>query len=68
MTPAELRAEVRRRLGACQACGRGIKQADADAIGLPYHTVQRFIRGQDVAPESLAAIATWLEGQLRLER
>lgn len=68
MTTDELRRETRRRLGACSSCGRGIKAERADEVGLPYHTLQRFLRGQDVAPEAVGKIATWLEAQLRLDR
>ena len=68
MTTDQLRRETRRRLGACPHCGRGIKAERADEVGLPYHTLQRFLRGQDVAADALGTIASWLEGQLRLER
>ena len=68
MTTDELRRETRRRLGACASCGRGIKAEGADEVGLPYHTLQRFLRGQDVAPDATATIANWLEAELRTER
>lgn len=68
MTTDELRQETRRRLRACPTCGRGIRTEDADRVGLPYHTLQRFLRGENVASEALGAIASWLEGELRAER
>lgn len=63
MTPDpddELRRAVRRRLGACEHCGRGIDRSRAPAA-VPYHTLQRFARGEAVAPPARAAIAAWVE-------
>jgi hypothetical protein len=53
-----IRQELRRRLGACEHCGRGLDRAAAPPI--PYHTLQRFARGAAIAPPALDAIAAWL--------
>ena len=55
-----IRRALRRRLGACEHCGRGLDRDAGQAIGIPYHTLQRFARGQAIAPPALAAIADWL--------
>lgn len=68
MTHDELRAELRRRLGACRTCGRGIRTADAERVGVLYPTLQRFLRGENVSPGALEQIAAFLEAELRAER
>lgn len=68
MTTDELRQEARRRLGACASCGRGIRTADAERVGVLYPTLQRFLRGDNVSPGALEQIASWLNDQHRLER
>ena len=56
-----IRQDLRRRLGACEHCGRGLDRVDGATIGIPYHTLQRFARGAAIAPPALAAVAAWLE-------
>lgn len=67
MTNEELRVEVRRRLNACPTCGRGVSSADAEAIGLPYHTLRRFLKGEPVAPDATERVIAWLQTRMRAE-
>ena len=68
MTIEELRQETRRRLGACPTCGRGVSTADAADIGLPYHTLRRWLKGDGVDQAAMDKLASWLERRLRDER
>jgi hypothetical protein len=60
----EHRRRVRRALGACEHCGRGIDRSRGPEL-VPYHTLQRYARGEAISPPALAALDVWLEEQER---